>query len=107
MLATLLSCLFKRDRLTACLFALVLFALVLTRLLVNSLPRLILLACSLDCFWYRRECSYWLEKTTHVHAVYPANCTDDLLFIEENNCTALLWPTVIPDNGGSPLEKLT
>lgn len=41
------------------------------------------------------ECgSYWLEKTTHVHAIYPANCTDDLAFIEANNCTELLWPKV-------------
>lgn len=39
-------------------------------------------------------CSYWLEKTTHVHAVFPGNCTDDLLFIEQNNCTELLWPKV-------------
>ena len=29
-----------------------------------------------------------------MHPVYPANCTDDLAFIEENNCTELLWPKV-------------
>lgn len=39
-------------------------------------------------------CSYWLEKKTHVHPVYPANCSDDLAFIDENNCTELLWPKV-------------
>ena len=44
-------------------------------------------------------CSFWLEKSTHVHAVFPANCTDDLLFIEENNCTELLWPKVCWSGG--------
>ncbi|CAN0202808.1 unnamed protein product [Ectocarpus sp. 6 AP-2014] len=49
---------------------------------------------------------YWLEKTSHVHAVYPANCTDDLLYIEENNCTELLWPNDLERDQDSPWDAL-
>ena len=33
----------------------------------------------------------FLDKRA-VYPVYPDSCTDDLEYIEENNCTHLLWP---------------
>ncbi|CBN78621.1 conserved unknown protein [Ectocarpus siliculosus] len=59
-----------------------------------------------DTWFFNTTTSYWLEKSSHVHAVYPANCTDDLLYIEENNCTELLWPNDLERDQDSPWDVL-
>ncbi|CAM9574615.1 unnamed protein product, partial [Discosporangium mesarthrocarpum] len=59
-----------------------------------------------DTWHFNTTSSYWLEKTAHVHPTYPPNCTDDLEFISENNCTRLTWPKDLERDSQPPWDIL-
>jgi len=45
-----------------------------------------------DTWYFNITSSRWLQKTAFVRPIYPPNCTDDFVYIAENNCTELTWP---------------
>jgi hypothetical protein len=46
------------------------------------------------CRYYNISSRIWLQKQEFVYPKYPDNCTDDLLYIQENNqtCSNMTWP---------------
>ena len=45
-----------------------------------------------DTWYYYIETGQWLEKTEFVYPEYPTSCTDDLEYIDNNDCSKLTWP---------------
>ena len=44
-----------------------------------------------DTWYFNITTGLWLEKKEYVYAEYPSTCSDDLVYIEENNCTHMTW----------------
>lgn len=60
-----------------------------------------------DDVWYFDLTTHkWLEKKEFVYPFYPDSCTDDLEFIENNNCTHLAWPKHLQRDINYPFEIL-
>eukprot|EP01038_Epipyxis_sp_PR26KG_P011787 gene11787-15773_t len=59
-----------------------------------------------DMWYYNITSGKWLEKTRFVRPIYPTNCTDDFKYIQENNCTHLLWPKHLERDEFPPYEVL-
>jgi hypothetical protein len=53
-----------------------------------------------DTWYYNISSSIWLQKQEFVYPKYPASCTDDLLYIQENNqtCSSMTWPKHLDRN---------
>lgn len=59
-----------------------------------------------DTWYFNITSSRWLQKTTFVRPIYPPSCTDDFKFIEENNCTELMFPRALERDGSPPYDIL-
>lgn len=57
-----------------------------------------------DVWYFDLKTHLWLEKKEFVYPKYSLNCSDDFEYIEENNCTHLLWPKHIQRDVNPPFD---
>ena len=59
-----------------------------------------------DTWYFNITTSLWLEKVRFMYPEYPAGCTDDLEYIDKNNCTHMMWPKELKRDQYYPFKVL-